>query len=96
MKALMLLSMLALSFTSVAMDDFEQINLDQPINISGQEKQRQLTPAQKLKILRRRREQQNELYAKKKIEQYRLKQEIEMTKRIQKIFDAQMKALESL
>lgn len=74
--------------------DMEMLEMDEPITVTG--KQRRMTAAEKMKRLRRVREQQNELYAKKKIEQWRLKQEIEMTKRIKKIFDAQMKALESL
>ena len=72
------------------------MNMEDPIYVSGKQRQRKLTAAQKMKLMRQQREQQNELYAKKKIEQWRLQQEIEMTKRIKKIFDAQLKALDNI
>lgn len=99
MKALWIaLFSLLFSTQIIAMDDMdmEMVEMDQPINVSGQQRQKKLTAAQKMKLLRQRREKQNELYAKKKIEQWRLQQEIEMTKRIKKVFDAQMQALDKI
>lgn len=104
MKALWIVLTAILFSTQVMAQDFngydsmdmEMVEMDQPITVTGQQRQRRLTAAEKMKRLRQHREQQNELYAKKKIEQWRLKQEIEMTKRIKRIFDAQMKALENL
>lgn len=100
MKALCIV-MIATLFSAPVMAnlesyDVEMMDMEQPINVSGQQRQPRLTAAQKMKIMRQRREKQNELYAKKKIEQWRLQQEIEMTKRIKKIFDAQMKALDNI
>jgi CTP-dependent riboflavin kinase len=100
MKALCIV-MIATIFSAPVMAeidsmDVEMMEMDQPINVSGQQRQKRLTAAQKMKLIRQRREKQNELYAKKKIEQWRLQQEIEMTKRIKKIFDAQMKALDNI
>lgn len=73
----------------------EVINANQAINIDGSF-QRQLTPAQKLKRLRKKLEKRNEILVKKQIETLRYKQEVELYKRMQAIFKQQMKNLENI
>ena len=72
------------------------IEFNQPIQINGEYQQPRVKPADRLKKLRKKLEKQNEMMVKKQIESMRLKQELEMTKRLQKIFNERMKALESL
>lgn len=55
---------------------------------------RPMTEAEKMKIMRARLEKQNEIMMKKQMERMRLKQEMEMSKRIQKSFDDSMKKLD--
>lgn len=57
---------------------------------------RPLTEAEKMKLMRARLEKQNEILVKKQIERMRLKQEMEMSKRIQKTFDDSIKKLEAI
>lgn len=64
----------------------ETHNMEQPIQIDGQF-QRKLTPAEKLKKQREMLEARNEALVKKQIETLRLKQEIELMKKMQKAFE---------
>lgn len=57
---------------------------------------RPMTEAEKMKLMRARLEKQNEILVKKQIERMRLKQEMEMSKRIQKTFDDSIKKLEAI
>ncbi len=57
---------------------------------------RQLTETDKIKIMRAKLEKQNEVLMRRQIEKLRMKQELEMSKRIQKTFDDSMKRLETL
>lgn len=75
-----------------------------PIDVSAvyrtkpapQPMKRPLTEAEKMKLVRARLEKQNEILVKKQIERMRLKQEMEMSKRIQKTFDDSIKKLETI
>jgi len=57
---------------------------------------RPMTEAEKMKIMRARLEQQNEILMRKKIETMRLRQEMEMSKRIQKTFEDSMKKMDKI
>ena len=75
-----------------------------PIDINGnynarpapQVAKRPLTEADKMRLMRARLEKQNEILVKKQMERMRLKQELEMSKRIQKTFDDSMKKLDEV
>ena len=55
---------------------------------------RPMTEAEKMKLMRAKLEKQNEILMRKQMERMRMKQEIEMSKRIQKSFEDSMKRLE--
>ena len=55
---------------------------------------RPMTEAEKMKLMRAKLEKQNEILMKKQMERMRMKQELEMSKRIQKTFEDSMKKLE--
>lgn len=59
----------------------ENVNLD-TISIDGQFEQKPLTRAEKLKLLRKKLEKKNELMVKKRIEEIRFQQEVEMFKKM--------------
>ena len=67
----------------------------EPISIDGKYTKKS-SPAERMKNLRAKLEKRNELLVKRKIESLRLRQEMKMTKRLQKIFNQQMQALESI
>jgi len=67
----------------------------EPIAIDGKYTKKS-SPAERMKRLRAKLEQRNELLVKRKIESLRLRQEMKMTRRLQKIFNQQMQALESI
>jgi len=84
---------------------------EEPLNVSDESEDRALTyepisidgkytektsQADRMKNLRAKLEKQNELLVKRKIESLRLKQEMRMTKKLQKIFNQQMQAIESI
>ncbi len=67
------------------------------ISIEGEFEHKQvITKADKLKILRRKLEKQNELLVRRQIEKMRYQQELEMTRKIQQAFDQNMKSLEKI
>ncbi len=55
---------------------------------------RPMTEAEKMKLMRAKLEKQNEILMRKQMERMRMKQELEMSKRIQKTFEDSMKRLE--
>lgn len=73
----------------------ETNNMQEPINIDGQY-QRKLSPADKLKRQRKILEARNEAMVKKTIEAIRLKQEIELMKKMQKTFEQNLENLENI
>ncbi len=77
---------------------FDEVNFQAPINIDGQydEHQPRESRSEKLKKRRKKLEQENEAMMQKKIEMLRLKQEAEMTRKLQHMFNQQMKQLESI
>ncbi|MDC1175686.1 hypothetical protein OAT67_09820 [Bacteriovoracaceae bacterium] len=88
-------SMLILS-SVFTMANTAQVTSNQTINISGEFEQKPLTPAQKLKLIRKKLEKQNELLVKKKIEMMRYQQEVMLMKKMQTVFDDQMQKIENL
>lgn len=90
---------LLLAFTCasvVANDDYlDSMELD-TISIEGDYQQPRMSAADKLKKLRKKLEQKNEEMVQKKIATMRLRNELELTKQMQDLFNKQMKALESL
>ncbi len=72
------------------------LDFEEPIDVSGSyQKKAPLSQSEKLKIMRAKLEKQNELMVKKKIETMRIKQELEMTKKIEHAFNESMKNLDS-
>lgn len=90
-------SLTALLFVLLALPSFasSQYDIDTPIDVDGSFEKR-LTPAQKLKRLRKRLEKKNELLVKKQIETMRLQQELELNKKIQKAFKQTMDQLDQI
>ncbi|OFZ48247.1 MAG: hypothetical protein A2381_08405 [Bdellovibrionales bacterium RIFOXYB1_FULL_37_110] len=77
-------------------DDSEDRSLTyEPISIDGKYTEK-TSQADRMKNLRAKLEKQNELLVKRKIESLRLRQEMKMTKKLQKIFNQQMQAIESI
>lgn len=74
--------------------NLEVNNSDQPINISGTVAP--LSQADKMKIMRKKLEKQNELMVKKQIEQIRLQQEVQLNAQLQAILEAQLKKVQSI
>jgi ABC-type phosphate transport system auxiliary subunit len=73
----------------------ETHNMQEPINVDGQYSRR-VTAAEKLKRQRKLLEARNEAMVKKTIEAIRLKQEIELMKRMQKTFEQNLENLENI
>lgn len=73
----------------------ETHNMEKPIEIDGQF-ERRMTPAEKLKQQRKILEARNEALVKKQIETLRLKQEIELMKKMQKAFEQNLENLENI
>ena len=92
MKAIIAVVLVISSFSLMANDTVN----NSTIAISGDFAARPVSKAEKLKQLRRKLEKQNELLVRKQIEQMRFRQEIELTKKIQKAFNENMKALEQM
>lgn len=98
MKNLVLLVAIALSTSAIASTANNRTTIDssEAINIQGEFQQKPMTEAQKLKIIRKKLEKQNELLVKKKIEMMRYQQEVMLMKKMQKVFNDQMKKIENL
>jgi hypothetical protein len=97
MKALLkvlLLASFAVAGQSFANDD--SIEFDQPIQIDGQYSRPRVKASDRLKKLRAKLEKQNEIMVQKKIEEVRLQSELELMKKLQKVFNQNMKMLEQL
>lgn len=83
-------------------DPSNNIDFNMPIDVDGTFSQPQangrpqLTPAQRLKILRKKLEKRNELMVKRKIETLRYQQEVEMMKKIQSAFNKTMQNLNNI
>ena len=83
-------------------DPSNNIDFNMPIDVDGtysqaQNKgQPQLTPAQRMKILRSKLEKRNELMVKRKIETLRYQQEVKMMKKIQSAFNKTMQNLDNI
>jgi hypothetical protein len=96
MKNIVLAALLISSST------FAQTNIDfdMPIDIDGtynpQAGSKQTTPAQRLKALRKKLEQRNEMMVKKKIETLRYQQEVLMMKKIQNAFNQSMNNINNI
>lgn len=73
----------------------ETHNMQEPINVDGQYN-RKVTAAEKLKKQRKILEARNEAMVKRTIEAIRLKQEIELMKRMQKTFEQNLENLENI
>jgi ABC-type phosphate transport system auxiliary subunit len=73
----------------------ETHNMEKPIQIDGQF-QRKMTPAEKLKKQREILEARNEALVKKQIETLRLKQEIELMKKMERAFEQNLENLENI
>ncbi|MCP4912236.1 MAG: hypothetical protein GY909_03880 [Oligoflexia bacterium] len=98
MKNLVLLVVLAISTAAFSNTGNMRTKIDnsQAINIQGEFQQKPMTEAQKLKVIRKKLEKQNELLVKKKIEMMRYQQEVMLMKKMQKVFNDQMKKIENL
>ena len=91
------MKIIALFALLLSLNTFSQQSIESDvIDIDGSYGQREMTPAEKLKKLRKKLEKQNEMMVKKQIENMRLQQEMEMTRKIQKAFDENMKKLENI
>lgn len=97
---LLIVAVLTISSTFAQFDPSLSINSNLPIDVDGtysqQAGQKQLTPAQRLKLLREKLEKRNELMVKKKIETLRYQQEVQMMKKIQSAFNKTMQNLDSI
>lgn len=93
MKKCLLLIALTISSYTLAQ---ENIQYQETIDVSGAYTEKELSPAEKLKKMRADLEKQNELMVRKKIETMRLQSEVEMMKKLQKVFNQQMQALENI
>jgi len=99
MKKIILLATLLVSTQGLyAQSNYDyDMDMEQSIDVSGTySSNKKLTPAQKMKLYRKRLEKQNELMVKKKIETLRYKQEVEMMKKLKAVFNQQMKALDNI
>lgn len=96
MKALLtLIAMVALVSTTVrAQDSFDFET--QPIDISGNYSQPAPSAADQMRRYRERLEKQNELMMRKKMEQIRVQQEVELMKALQKKMNAMTKQIQSM
>jgi hypothetical protein len=100
MKLLILVA-LTISSAFAQFDPSSSIDFDMPIQVDGTYSQqangkKQLTPAQRLKLLRKKLEKRNELMVKRKIETLRYQQEVEMMKKIQSAFNKTMQNLDNI
>lgn len=66
------------------------------LDIQGEYQNQPRNEADRLKAMRRKLEQRNEIMVKRKIESMRIKREIEMAKKLQQSFNQQLKALDTL
>jgi ABC-type phosphate transport system auxiliary subunit len=73
----------------------ETHNMEEPININGQY-QKRATPAERLKLQRKMLEARNEALVRKQIETLRLRQEIELMKKMKKAFAQNLENLENM
>ncbi|WP_127718123.1 hypothetical protein [Halobacteriovorax sp. HLS] len=97
---LLLTAFLLVSSAYAQFDPATNIDFDMPIDIDGtytqQPGQKQLTPAQRMKLLRKKLEKRNELMVRRKIETLRYQQEVEMMKKIQAAFNKTMQNLDNI
>lgn len=91
MKSVLIL-MIAMASISVGAQEF--YNFEEPIQVSGTHKGP--TAAEKLKVMRRKLEIQNELLVRKQIEKLRFQQEVQLMKNMQQIFNENMKRLNQI
>lgn len=64
------------------------------LNISGEFEQQEISPAEKLRVMRMKLEKKNMEIMKRKLEEVRVRQEIELMKKIQKTMEEQFKQVE--
>ena len=83
--------------------DTQNITYDEPISISGDfnskkkiKRKKRVTAADRMRVMRRKLEKQNMMLVKKQIERIRLQSEAEMGKRLQRMFNQQMKQLNQI
>jgi len=81
----------------------QNISYSEPINISGDfatkkkiKRKKRVTAADRMRVMRRKLEKQNMMLVKKQIERIRLQSEQEMGKRLQRMFNQQMKQLNQI
>lgn len=74
----------------------ETLTIDQPITINGTYEQTPISASERMKIIRKKLEKRNEQMVRKQIENIRLKQELELMKKMQAVFNEQMKAIENI
>lgn len=95
MKKALLFIVLSLTSTNIfsASSDTRKVHGD-IISIDGNYARRTMTQAERLKALRSKLERQTERAVRKKIEELRFMQEVELSKKIQQAFNQKMNALD--
>jgi acetyl-CoA carboxylase alpha subunit len=93
MTKLILAVLIFSSANLMAASNVQRINND-AISIDGAYSQRTMTQSERMKSLRSKLEKRTEQVLKKKIEQLRFQQELELSRKIQRAFTEKMSALD--
>jgi hypothetical protein len=92
-KLILALLIFASTGLMAASNDVQRVN-SEAISIDGAYSQRTMTQSERMRKLRSRLEKRTEQVLKKKIEQLRFQQELELSRKIQKAFTEKMSALD--
>ncbi len=90
-----LFAFLLLSQIALAKNSEEKVDFSNPIDVSGKFK-RNLTPAQKIKLLRKKMEKRTQLMVQKQLENIRLKEEQKLHKKLRAMMNQQLRALSQI